>query len=125
MSHLSDSVDLRRALEWMQAVITNPAGIAGGVSSDEARRQIDISFEELEEIVPRSRALSAAQRLAIYNRAYRVRLIEALHAEFPCVLQALGNEIFSDFVAEYLRRYPPSSYTLRDLGTDFPAFLEQ
>ena len=109
----------------MQAVITNPAGIAAGITSEEARMQIDVRVEELDEIVPRSRALSAAQRLAIYSRAYQVRLNEALRAEFPCVVHALGSEVFSGFVTEYLSHYPPGSYTLRDLGKDFPAFLEE
>jgi len=125
MMNIANSPDLRKALAWMQAVITDPAGIAAGVASDEARQLIDVRFEELERIVAPSRALTAAQRLAIYSHAYRIRLVEAFRTEFPCVLHALGRELFSDFVSEYLRQYPPSSYTLRDLGKDFAVFLEQ
>src|SRR5262252_23975 len=113
MNDVANSAELQKALAWMQAVITDPGGIAAGVASDEARQQIDVRFEELERMVEPSRALTVAQRLAIYSRAYHVRLVEAFRAEFPCVLQALGSELFSDFVTEYLRRYPPSSYTLR------------
>jgi hypothetical protein len=107
----------------MQAVITNAGGIRAGVASAEARQQIDVGFDELESVVARSGALTSAARLMIYSRAYHTRLLEAFHAEFPCLLQALGEDLFNHFVIEYLHHHPPHSYTLHRLAERFPAFL--
>lgn len=110
---------------WMQAVITHPGGIGAGVSSEAARQTIDVGFEELETIVTRSESLTGAERLAIYSRGYHARLIECFRAEFPCLLHALGDDLFNQFVIEYLLHYPPRSYTLNRLAESFPRFLAE
>src|SRR5687767_7950164 len=109
-------VDLARIQGWMQAVITHPSGIRAGIASAAARQEIDTSFEEIEKIVSPSKALTGAERLMIYSRSYHARLLECFRAEFPCLLHALGKELFDDFVIEYLKQYPPQSYTLHDVG---------
>ena len=117
--------DLSRIQRWMQAVITHPSGIRAGVVSDAARQGFDASFEDVEKIVSRSRALTGAEALMIYSRSYHARLLECFRAEFPCVLHALGDALFTDFVIEYLKHYPPRSYTLHDLAKNFPQFLAE
>ncbi|PYS58073.1 MAG: hypothetical protein DMF74_24575, partial [Acidobacteria bacterium] len=82
--------DLETIERWLQAVITEPAGIIAGLASEEAQRNIDVSAEQIEEIVTRSNTLTATQRLAIYGNAYFARLQECLRAEFPVLLHALG-----------------------------------
>jgi hypothetical protein len=37
----------------------------------------------------------------------------------------LGEALFNDFVAEYIRDKPPESYTLHDLGRRFPGWLDE
>ena len=123
MADLLEPQALRRTQGWMQAVITDPAGIRAGIAAEVARREMDVSFENLETVVSRSRFLTCAERLRIYSRSYHLRLLEAFRSEFPCVRRALGDDTFTHFVAEYLRRYPPRSYTLHDLARDFPRFL--
>lgn len=110
---------------WMQAVITHPGGVSAGVSSEDARQTIDVDFEALETIVTRSESLTGAERLSIYSRAYHARLIECFRAEFPCLLHALGDVLFNQFVIEYLLHYPPRSYTLNRLAESFPRFLAE
>lgn len=117
--------DLIRIQRWMQAVITHPSGIRAGIASEAARQDFDTAFEDVEKIVSRSKALTGAEALMIYSRSYHARLLECFRAEFPCVLHALGNELFTDFVIEYLKYYPPRSYTLRDLAKNFPQFLAE
>ena len=117
--------ELIRTQRWMQAVITHPAGIQAGVASESARQNIDVTLGEVERIVSRSQALTGAERLMIYSQSFHARLLECFRAEFPCLLHALGDGLFSHFAIEYLQHYPPQSYTLRSLAENFPKFLEE
>lgn len=116
---------LRQVQRWMQTVLMHPGGVTPGVESQEARRYIDVSAEEVEQVITRSRKLPALDRLAIYSRAYYARLLECLHEEFPVLAQAVSEEVFDAFALEYLRKYPSRSYTLNQLGTRFPRFLAE
>ena len=109
----------------MQAVITNPAGLQAGLDSEAARRYIGISGNDLEQVVTRSNSLNAAGRLAIYSHAYFSRLQECLRAEFPVLLHALDEQLFNFFTFEYLNHYPSRSYTLNQLGENFPRYLAE
>jgi hypothetical protein len=117
--------DLKTIEHWMQAVITNPAGVQAGLASEAARRYIGISGDDLEQVVTRSHSLTAAGRLAIYSHAYFARLQECLRAEFPVLSHALGEKLFNLFTFEYLKHYPSRSYTLNQLGENFPRFLAE
>lgn len=68
-------------------------------------------------------ALVAEHRVAIYQHAYRARLIECLENEFPVLVETVGEEAFSQFVGAYLREHPSTSYTLGRLSTRFVDFL--
>jgi hypothetical protein len=117
--------DLDQLQRWMQTVIMHPEGVREGVASEEARRLIDVTPEEVEQIVSRSQALTGAERLAIYHRAYYARLLEVLRGEFPVLRHALGEELFDQFAVAYLQKYPSRSYTLNHLGVNFPRYLAE
>lgn len=117
--------DLAEIQRWMQAVITHPGGVEEGIGSSAARQQIDIGPEQADRVVTRSRSLSGVDRLAIYANAYYARLLECLRDEFPVLKHALGEETFDAFAVEYLQKYPSRSYTLVELGANFPRFLEE
>ena len=117
--------DLGQIQRWMQSVIMHPDGVAEGMADDKARHHIDVSPEEAERVVTRSRSLSALARLAIYSNAYHARLVECLREEFPILARALGEETFDAFAIGYLQRYPSQSYTLIQLGARFPSFLAE
>jgi hypothetical protein len=117
--------DLKQLQRWMQAVITNLEGVRTGVASPEARTVIDVSPEEVERVVTRSKALSGLERLEIYHRAYYARLIECLREEYPVLLHALGDEAFDAFAVAYLQKYPSRSYTLNRLGDYFRQYLSE
>ena len=78
--------DLEQIQRWMQAVIVHPLGVEQGIASSDARRHVDVDPVDLEQVVTRSKALSAVERLAIYGYAYYARLLECLKEEFPAVL---------------------------------------
>ncbi len=123
MSH--DACNLGRIERWMQTVIMHPAGVQQGIASEDARRHLDITTDEIEKVITRSNALTAAERLAIYSRAYHGRLLECLRAEFPVLLHALGGELFDRFAFDYLEQYPSETYTLARLGEKFPRYLAE
>jgi hypothetical protein len=69
--------------------------------------------------------LSGAEGLAIYQRGYFLRIASCMREQFPALCHALGEPLFNDFVAEYIRERPPESHTLYDLGRRLPAFLDE
>ncbi len=110
---------------WLQSVITHHESVEGGIASPEARRYLDVGISDVESIVSRSAALSAVERIDIYRQSYHLRLVDCLRAEFPAVLAALGEGLFDDFAADYLRDHPSRSYTLNQLGARFPRYLAE
>jgi hypothetical protein len=80
---------------------------------------------EAARILASSPRLTGADGLAIYQRGYFLRIASCMREQFPALCHALGQELFDDFVADYIRERPPQSHTLYDLGRRFPAWLEE
>lgn len=78
---------------------------------------------EVERVVRSSARLSARERLELYRRSYRRRLLETMRAGYPGLRHLLGAELFDDFALDYLEAHPSSSYTLLRLGEHFPDHL--
>ncbi len=110
---------------WFQTVITHPGGVDEGVDSSEAQQLIRLRRDQLEQVILRSKNLTARERVSIYANAYYARLVECLGECFPVFRRALGEEVFSGFALEYIQRYPSQSYTLDRLGENFSRFLEE
>lgn len=68
---------------------------------------------------------SSDERIAIYQRAYRLRVIETLHRMFPRLLRAAGEPLFDDFALTFLREEPPRGWTLDRLAETFPQWLDR
>ena len=47
--------------------------------------------------------LTGADGLAIYQRGYFLRIASCMREQFPALCHALGEELFDDFVADYIR----------------------
>lgn len=109
---------------WMQSVITEPGGVSAGIESPTAREIIDVSVEQIESVIRPSRQLDSVSRLHVYGHAYFARLIECLEGEFPAVKHVLGEDMFRSFALSYLHERPSRSYTLSELGREFPDFLK-
>ena len=110
---------------WFQTVIMHPGGVDEGVESVEAQQLIRLRRDQLEQVILRSKNLTARERVSIYANAYYARLVECLGECFPVFRRALGEEVFSEFALEYLQRYPSQSYTLDRLGENFSRFLQE
>lgn len=66
----------------------------------------------------------AAQRLAIYADAYRLRLEEALGANYPKLRRILGDEVFRRLGLGYLREFPSRDPNIRWFGSSLAGFLD-
>jgi len=121
----SPAFDLATIQAWMQSVIMNRAGVIDGIASVDARSHIDVSPAQIESVIERSSQQTSVERLEIYSGAYYARLLECLRAEYPIMAEAMGKELFDEFAVEYLQRHPSHSYTLNDLGGNFPKFLAE
>lgn len=117
--------EVSRVQRWFQAVITHPDGAEAGADSSVAQSLINLPPGRLERVITRSRALSAAERLAIYANAYHTRLLECLGEVYPMLKRCLGEEAFDGFAFGYLQDYPSRSYTLNELGRHFPRYLQE
>jgi len=110
---------------WMQTVIMHPEGAEQGVDSPEARREIDVSAENVESVISRSHALTSLERLSIYADGYFLRLVECLQQEFRAVAQFVGDEEFETVAYWYVADCPSTSHTLTKVGERFPEYLAE
>ena len=79
--------------------------------------------ERAEAYIKPNRHLSAFERLEIYNRQYWLRVMAALEEDFPAVKEVIGEELFQELSRQYLAAHPSRSFTLRNLGSNLPAWL--
>jgi hypothetical protein len=68
--------------------------------------------------------LSSFDRLEIYNRQYWFRIIAAVAEDYPGLNALLGDAKFDTLVLAYLRENPSTSFTLRNLGSKLPHWLQ-
>ncbi len=77
----------------------------------------------IEQAIAGTQALDARTRLEIYAEAYRLRLLEALAAEYLGLRAYLGEAAFETLGRAYIERHPSHSRTLRDYGDRLADFL--
>lgn len=63
------------------------------------------------------------QRLQIYHRGYRIRLIEALFDDFPKCAKLLGEQAFEALCLEYIKQNHSTSFSIRWYGQHFAEFI--
>jgi hypothetical protein len=68
-------------------------------------------------------SVDVATRMDIYATAYRLRLTEALAANFPRLQNLLGKDRFTDAANDYLDRYPSTNVSVRWFGHRLAEFL--
>jgi hypothetical protein len=78
-----------------------------------------------EDFINESSRLTAARHLNIYRQSYIARLRECMKNQFSALAFALGADLFQMFADQYLDASPSGSYTLNNLGKNFPDFLER
>lgn len=66
---------------------------------------------------------SGRARIAVYATAYRLRLIDALSANFPRLTQLLGREQFQRLASSYLDAHPSRHGSVRWFGHQLAEYL--
>jgi hypothetical protein len=104
----------------MQAVVVHPGTTEGALRSNAAARHVKPG--RIETVLLPSPTLTSAQRIAIYQEMYPMRMRDALSSDYPAVEHFLGDG-FLDFVQAYTKAHPSRRYTLNRLGDHVPAFI--
>jgi len=69
--------------------------------------------------------LTSLERIEIYNKQYWFRLVDCLFEDYPGLLAVVGLRRFNHLIREYIAANPSRSFTLRNLGSQLPQFLEK
>jgi len=67
--------------------------------------------------------LSAAARIAVYNRQYWFRLLRSLHDQLPLTARLWGLWQFNQRAMEFLRAHPPRNHDLGCICEGFDRYL--
>ncbi|MDE1465259.1 DNA-binding domain-containing protein [Spartinivicinus poritis] len=62
--------------------------------------------------------------LAIYKNAYSQRLKEALDTDFPCLGKLLGDDLYNQLIADYIKQMSSTDPSLRWFGSNMQCFLK-
>ena len=77
----------------------------------------------LDEVFVGDARLSASDRLAIYNRSYYYRLLDALCSVFEQTRRVVGSAQFERLALAYLSRHPSEHPAIERVGRLFPQYL--
>jgi hypothetical protein len=69
--------------------------------------------------------LTSFERLEIYNRQYWFRILSAFAEDFPGLAAVVGQTAFEKLTRAYLADCPSQSFTLRNLGSQLDAWLQE
>jgi hypothetical protein len=69
--------------------------------------------------------LGARERLEVYRRGYRARLLECLADDYPVLKHALGEEAFDALGGAYIARFPSTAPNLNDYGRHMAALCAE
>jgi hypothetical protein len=79
---------------------------------------------EAGELIKPNGRLTSLERLEIYSRSYWFRILDGLYDDFPGLVAVLGTRAFRRCARTYLAECPSRSYSMRNLGSRLPAWLE-
>lgn len=111
---------LESTQRWMMAAITAPGGLPQGL-----QRAHEACGWDIGDVVAAPAGISPQGRLDIYAQGYWLRLFACLKADYPALQRLLGETLFEFFARAYLDRHPSQSFSLYDLGGQFPQFLRR
>jgi hypothetical protein len=75
-------------------------------------------------IVRSDASTDGAERLNIYASAYRLRLQDALAANFPMLQTHLGKDTLAAIALEYIDAHPSGYVSIRSFGVHLPQWFE-
>ena len=106
---------------WFSEVLRSRGDL--GQKIENAKSLNALSLPEI--VKDTGNGLSAYHRLDVYASSYVLRLLEVFKAEYPILLQLMGEELFELFAKAYILTYNPQSRSLVNLCQHFPRFLAE
>lgn len=118
---MSETHSLRQIQEFMWQAVARQLN----ADYSTKKRWIDgKSFDsKAAEFVRPNSKLSSLERVQIYNQQYWYRLLDCLEDDFPGLRAVLGAKKFLSVCKEYLNAHPSRSFSLRNLGSELPTFI--
>jgi len=113
-------VRLEALQQFLQSVVVHPGSTADALK--DPRTKTLLAGRGIESVLLPSPTLTPAQRVAIYQEMYPMRMRDALSSDYPAIEHFLGDR-FWDFVVAYTKAHPSMRYTLNRLGDHVPAFI--
>lgn len=124
------SPPLSEVQRWMRWTLTRPEGVENIITETGVRPvPKSVPWTRGKEptrclhVIGETKELSRVKRLSIYGEGYFLRLIDCLGANFECVKNVLGEEVFSDVARRYLVEHPSTSKCIDDAGSRMAEFL--
>ncbi|MFZ1678259.1 MAG: DNA-binding domain-containing protein [Saprospiraceae bacterium] len=111
--------ELNTLQKWLTSIIIRPGDLKYKIEVADKKFQLNHT-----NVIRENDLLTSEEQINIYSRGYVLRLMECMRADYPVLQKHLGSELFETFVKAYLIHHPPESYSLYELGRDFPDFLE-
>ena len=118
-----DSVrELRQFQRVMAEALFRPLSSRDGLQTrwSDGRSMASVA----EEFVKPNSRLTSVERLEIYARSYWFRVLDCLHEDYPGLRAILGQRRFMKLATAFLAKFPSGSFTLRNLGSRLPQFIE-
>jgi hypothetical protein len=112
---------LDRLQRWMQAAVVHPGDIESALGSPTVRKEI--ARADVDAVILPSATLKPAERVAIYQNMYLLRMEEALGSDYPGLKHFLGDDGFFSLVRDYVQVHPSRAFTLARLGDRLPDFV--
>jgi len=114
--------DLRQFQSVMAEALFRPLSSRDGLQArwSDGRPMASVAGEFVK---PNSR-LTSVERLEIYARSYWFRVLDCLYEDYPGLRAILGRRRFMKLATAFLAQFPSASFTLRNLGSRLPQFIE-
>lgn len=114
--------DLGGLQRWFHDAILGPDDCPDSGDGHPHRRP-DGCPDDLAAVLTGSSRQSARERLAVYRRGYRLRLLGCLRSCHPALRHLLGPEAFDVLAMDYVDACPPRGYTLDRFVRGFATHL--
>ncbi|MDB6061630.1 MAG: hypothetical protein JWM78_1733 [Verrucomicrobiaceae bacterium] len=75
------------------------------------------------DLVVETEKVTKVTRLGIYGNAYRVRIVEALAADYQSLKIYLGDDAFAELIIAYIEVHPSHYFSMRWVGSDLCEFI--
>lgn len=69
--------------------------------------------------------IDEVERLHVYEHAYIARIASVLVHDYPKLAHFVGESVLRSWTARYLRAYPPSSFSLREVGAHLARWIAE